>query len=224
MEKMYLIIYAIVVFIHLLAILTKNMNVRKTTKLFLMPLLMLIYFDLTKDNKSDSLTRRRKTIINGILLGFQGDFLLIFNSSKCFLYGLASFLIGHFLYISAIARRIEDFNSLPILGGVSFVHILVFITLYVKFFSTIKNKIIRNAVFLYGAVLSLLNALAIYYLIINTCLHSLLLMLGTTLFFTSDLTLAFNSFVKKYKYGDFLVMATYIPAQTLIAFGMSLEK
>lgn len=200
------------------------MNIKKTTKLLLMPLLMLIYFDLTKDNLTDSLTRRRKTIINGILLGFQGDFLLIFHSEKCFLFGLVSFLLGHLLYIFAIAKRIEEYHSLPILYGVSFAHFLISFSLFIKFLSGYKNKTIVRSAFIYTTILTSLNSLAIYYLIINPCLHSLLLMMGTFLFLISDTVLAINSFYKELKLGDFIVMATYIPAQTLIAFGMSFNN
>lgn len=224
MEKIYLIIYAIVVFVHLLTCITRNMNVKKTTKLFLMPLLMLIYFDLTKDNKSDSLARRRKTIINGILLGFQGDFLLIFDSNKCFMYGLLSFLVGHFLYIYAISRRIGQFNSLPTIFGITFSHLMLSALLESKLLATLKDKVFKYAAVVYGMVLTILNSLAIYYFITNTCLHSLLLMIGTTLFAISDGILAYNCFIHHFKLGDFCVMATYIPAQTLIAVGMSMEK
>ena len=127
-------------------------------------------------------------------------------------------------WINPTIQKIGNFQSLPILYGIIFVSLLIIIPPYLYLFYNFKDKVIKSACLIYGIVLSLLNCLAIYYLIITPCISSLLLMLGACLFFISDSTIAVNEFIYPFKLGDFTVMATYIPAQTLIALAMSIEN
>ena len=70
--------------------------------------------------------------------------------------------------------------------------------------------------------LSLLDSFAIYSLCMNFCYQNIILLIGTANFNLSDFILAYHSFVKNIKYGNFYLMTTYIIAQSFIAIGMAL--
>lgn len=220
MEILYPCFFFIVSFVHLLCCFFQKNKMRCTTKLLLMPLLLLIYLDMTSDQGT---RKKSKLIINGLLLGFQGDALLIFKNQKCFLCGLLSFLFGHILYITAMFRRIENFESyLPLFVIIELIHFTVFSIVFMKYLLVgFKNEMMYYG-FIYGVALSLLDSFAIYSLCMNFCYQNIILLIGTANFNLSDFILAYHSFVKNIKYGNFYLMTTYIIAQSFIAIGMAL--
>ena len=209
--------------VHLFACFFVKEKIRKTTKVLIMPLLLLLYLNITANSNDDLIQKRTKLVANGMLLGFQGDFLLLFENEKCFVIGLVSFLAGHFLYIFAIARTIKDFLNIPF---------LIFINLSFSIISKIiaekyvlpKRKFDFFLLLMYSYVftLSILNSFSLYFLIYNRSIAAITLFSGTFLFLISDAILSRNAFVSEIKNGRFLVMLTYISAQTLIALSMTL--
>ena len=84
-------IYLIIVTIHLYSCFHHQEELRKVTKCLLMPILALIYYlGCSKEKFS-------KVILLAIFFGYLGDVFLIIEN--LFLLGVASFLIGHLLYI-----------------------------------------------------------------------------------------------------------------------------
>lgn len=221
MEIIYPCVFFIVSFVHLLCCFFDKNKMRCTTKLMLMPLLLLIYLDLTSSQGTD-ITKRSKLIVNGIILGFSGDALLIFKSQKCFLFGLVSFLFGHFLYIIAMVKKLGDISNIPLFVIIELLHFGIFCYYYyTSLHYGFKNEMAYYG-FIYGLTLSFLNSFAFYSLFMNYCFQNILLVIGTTNFCISDSILAYHTFVKQIKYGQFYLMGTYIIAQTFISLGMAL--
>lgn len=127
MEQFYSFLYIIVIFIHLFCCIVQREKIRGVTKILLMPLLLLIYLDICPNAK------RSKLIINGILLGLQGDALLLFNNSKCLLFGLLSFLLGNLMYITSFIRRLGQISNFWLMGLIEAVHFTIFAIGFMKF-------------------------------------------------------------------------------------------
>ena len=221
MEIIYPCAFFIISFVHLLCCFFEKNKMRCTTKLMLMPLLLLIYLDLTSSKGTDN-SKRSKLIVNGLILGFSGDALLILKSQKCFIFGLVSFLFGHFLYVMEMLKRLGDISNIPLFVIIELLHFSIFCYYYyASLHYGFKNEMAYYG-FIYGVALSFLNSFAVYSLFMNYCFQNILLVIGTTNFCISDSILAYHTFVKKIKYGQFYLMGTYIAAQTFIALGMSL--
>ena len=98
-------IYLIIVFIHLYSCFYHIESIRRSTKVLLMPMLILIYREITSPENYS------KYIINGLLFGFTGDAILLCDGKSSLLtIGILSFLIGHLLYILLYLREIGKKN------------------------------------------------------------------------------------------------------------------
>lgn len=225
MHLIYPLVFIIVSIFHVHCCYSERLKSRYITKLFLMPLLLLWYLDITSSQQTDTdviINKRSSIIINALLFGFQGDALLIIQNKKCFLMGLFSFLMGHFLYIYAIILRIEMFE--PISAFIFPLCLLsaMFVCLYVKvYMKGFKGEMIYCGL-IYGQTLIVLTSLSFYLWFMYRQLGYVMLTAGATFFMLSDGILAYDKFVKQIKHGDAYVMTTYITAQTLIAIGMGI--
>lgn len=84
-------LYLALVSVHLYCCFHAHEDIRKATKVFLMPFLALTYYlGCTKEKFS-------KVILCAIIFGCLGDLFLIIEN--LFLLGVVSFLVGHLLYI-----------------------------------------------------------------------------------------------------------------------------
>ena len=88
----------------------------------------------------------------------------------------------------------------------------------------LKDGLIRGKMivpgFLYMLILGSLNLFSLFYMICYFEKRKLLLVLGTLLFWISDFTLARDLFYESNIYYPFIIMSTYISAQTLITYGL----
>ena len=112
----------------------------------------------------------------------------------------------------------------------SFISLIIFISfiliwLYNNYMKEglIKGHFIIPGV-IYLFILGLLNLSSSFYLCVSFNKKALTLVLGTLLFFISDFTLARSLFYEAYKYYTFIIMSTYIAAQTLITYSLIKKK
>ena len=214
-------IYLIIVFIHLYSCFYHIESIRRSTKVLLMPMLILIYREITSPENYS------KYIINGLLFGFTGDAILLCESLLTI--GILSFLIGHLLYISLYLREIGRKNFL----NKKIILIIIFIFYsFVTFltFCGIKIGILKRGVFyeatFYLLILEIESCLSCFYFCIKKEKWSFINFLGTNFFWLSDFILIRDLFYEdKIKYYlNFIVMFTYIIGQTFIMLGMSQIK
>lgn len=171
------------------------------TKVLLMPALLLIV--IWADGPA--------LVKAALFLGWLGDIFLLHPDKKpFFLAGLVSFLAGHACYIPAMfpMRRF----SLPVLLLLAAGLILVGIILFL----TIRRSLPGDMMLPAMAYLAIILAMA--WAAFST--GQPMLVLGAVSFVASDYTLARQLFVRKYRYGDFFVMLTYLLAQFLLAAGL----
>lgn len=205
-----------------------NFILELASKPFLIPILG-IYFYL---NSRDVTQPHRKNLTNFILfalsLAWLGDVLLLFQKENplFFMLGLGSFLISHILYIITFKKSLRN-----------------------KELGETKNLLIRAIPFIGTAILMLtflykwldavmIFAVPLYVLVIVTMAFMAMersgkvlkssaeyVFFGAFLFMVSDSLLAIDIFVKNLTIplAPVFVMATYIAAQVLIAYGMMIQ-
>ena len=216
------VLLGIVSIVHLFCCYFQIKKIQRATKVFLMPLLLTIYLDLTSNKSKDDFPQRSNLIINGIIMGFSGDTLLLFHKPKIFLMGLGCFLIGHILYMIEMLSRVEQFENV-------YVFMILFLITNIIYYFLFTRKLVygfKGEMFggglVYGITLCFLSSIAGYLFFNYRTLGHLLAFIGSAFFCLSDSILAVHAFVNPIYKGDFLVMSTYILAETLIGVGLAI--
>jgi uncharacterized membrane protein YhhN len=197
-------------FIHLIAAFFEIEKLRKITKLFLMPLL-LVYFIAARGSMY-------LPVILALIFAFIGDFFLLEPGKPIkFQLGLASFLIGHLCYIPAFISLTEMFH-IPVII-VSYIAAIAIGFFMIKKLSPVKNMMIP--VIAYMLVILSMSIFALQLMLANSLFWSVIVFIGSLLFICSDTMLAFFTFKKMPKRGNFFVMLFYITAQAFIVIGLN---
>jgi uncharacterized membrane protein YhhN len=162
------------------------------------------------------------------VFGLGGDILLLL-SRRWFLWGLSSFLIGHFFYIAILAQRVIKYAIEAELSSSQVVILIVILVIWAALLVwvyPILNRISNNKKFwigvqVYSWVLSGMNvvALAFVFLIPEFHFNYLFLPIGSFLFLISDSLLSYNRFIKPIQRAQFWVRITYHLAQLSLALG-----
>ena len=185
------------------------------TKLFIMPLILLIYFSLTVGKEKSIL------FCLGIFFGWLGD---IFMAIPNMILGILFFFLGHVFYIISILKK----NPLEIYKKKYYYYIIILIPIlclcYFLFENYLKEGFEKGNIVIPGGIylimLGVLNTSGLFNLIIEINLHNILLYLGVSIFWSSDFILIRRMFYHSLPTHKYLVMTTYIIAQTLITYGI----
>ncbi|NOX16772.1 MAG: lysoplasmalogenase [Chlorobi bacterium] len=175
------------------------------------PVFSLLLFLLIFDFNSDY----RFFIMAALFFSLAGDLFLL--SEKRFLYGVAAFLVSHVFYFIAFLNETENFiflSAVPIflLTGSYF--------LIIK--KSLKSKmVIPIAVYVTVISLMLWSAANLFFTSGND--NSPIIFLAAILFTISDSVLAWNKFVKKFKFAQLIILPTYYAAQLLFAVSVVLN-
>ncbi|WP_404448304.1 lysoplasmalogenase [Sutcliffiella horikoshii] len=151
-------------------------------------------------------------ILAGLLFSILGDIFLMLPKDR-FVYGLISFLAGHVCYVVA-------FLYIP--GGGEVGTWVTGALLLIAIFYLLK---LSKGVFHSGGI-TLLLAVTVYVAIITSMVwaafysQQLIIIAGAILFFFSDAILAWDRFVGKLTYRNYLVMIPYYLAQYLFAISL----
>ena len=220
--KLLIFLYIGFISVHLFSCFFHFENPRIVTKVFLMPFLSLIYYNMTPKEKFS------KTIFIGIILGFFGDVVLLREYYLPFvLLGIAFFFFGHVLYVINFVIETGLKNIKKYFYFIIIMSLIYFI--YAKFaFNNLKEGFERGDILLPGtfyiSLLAILNIASGIYAYSYFNLYAILVHIGTFIFTVSDFILARKMFYENRKYYQFILMATYIAAQTLICVGMANKK
>lgn len=212
-------IYIILVFVHLFCCLHHIEDGRKVTKVFLMPFLALTYYMGCPKEKLS------KIILLALIFGSLGDIFLIIKN--LFVLGVASFLLGHILYIFIFFDEtgLKNYKK----------NIFVFITVCLVYLYA-ENKVLLyfrpalikeglwGPLIVYTSILATLNVSSAIYAYCYRNIYSILTYIGSLIFAISDVILAQQLFVKNHKYYQIIIMTTYILGQSLISLGMANKK
>jgi uncharacterized membrane protein YhhN len=154
-------------------------------------------------------------LVLALALGLVGDVLLLEDTPRRFVAGLASFLGGHLAYVASFVTVGLDRPALGWLGALALVAALV-----------LGRRILPGAVADGGTVLGV--AVGAYMAVIGAMAVTgwatgrPLVGVGATLFVVSDTVLALARFVQPRRWSSVVVMVTYHLAQALIVAGLLL--
>ncbi|ULQ59457.1 lysoplasmalogenase [Brucepastera parasyntrophica] len=211
MNTVIIAVFALVAVLHLAAAFLEIQPLRKVTKIFLVPLLLLYYCLNTR------------TFLVPVLLaavfGWLGDCCLIKISDKrFFIAGLFSFLLGHIFYIPSMLFFTGSVNILwlvvSVLAGIAFGIVTI---------KTVKpDKPMLVPAIAYVVVILLMSITALQLLLFRKDFAAAVIFAGSLCFMISDYILARFTFSSLPKRGNFYIMLPYILAQTCILYGLSL--
>lgn len=148
----------------------------------------------------------RALIAAGLVASLAGDVFLV-DEERCFLPGLASFLVAHVLYIVGLARGAAVGPALPYAAAYLLVGVALCAVLWPKLGT------LRVPVLVYAVALCAMCAAGWARGLAD---GSLLAPIGASLFYLSDGILAANRFRWPFRAAKPLLFALYIAGQSLI--------
>ena len=154
----------------------------------------------------------------GLVLAFLGDYFIGFD----FVLGAGSFALGHICFVIAYCF-IEKIGKLDfVFSAVLFVSAASFL-LFAPFLS-FDQELFRIVCLVYALIISTMLGKAIGNFVKNKNTVTLTLLVGSFLFFFSDLMLVLAWFIGGLKWANNACMGTYYPALCLLALSMCIKS
>lgn len=214
MKYIFLVTFVIFTTMHLYASYKRIDSIRNFSKGFIL-FSLLAYYIIALENPS-------WIIIFAIITSWLGDLFLIPKGVKWFTIGGIFFWISHFLFILGYIEDTIDLSVVPIY--VYIISALVFSVVVILNFKTLKPHLPKPLfipMFLYLLTNGGMNCFAIYRMISNWDLGSILTAIGALGFFISDNVLFHVRFNKQSKVtGHFIPMITYSLGELLMVLGL----
>lgn len=208
--------YMVLVSVHLYCCFHHYEDVRKVTKVFLMPCLALTYYLGCPKEKFS------KFILIALIFGCLGDLLLLIKN--LFIFGVVSFLVGHLIYIIIFLCE-TGFKNYRKNLFVFLVVCVIYLYAESKVLLYFKPALLKHGLwgplFVYTSILATLNISSAIYAYVYRNLYSILTYIGSLIFAISDIILAKQLFMENNKYYQIVIMFTYILGQSLISLGMA---
>lgn len=203
-SRIALLVLGLIFVCDLLFIVLEKEQLRFFSKTLLMPLL-LVFFWLASQKSNQP---KQNLFIAGLILSWFGDVFLLFDWG--FIAGLGSFLLAHICYIFCLKKLSisKALWSLPLI----IIYLFTFLIFLFPHLGDMKIPVVLYALCISGML----------YFSLKT--KQILLIIGAVFFVISDSVLAVNLFVNPSKILGFLVMFTYVLAQTFLAFGFLKSK
>jgi len=199
----------------LIFIFYNNPSLIYISKPLLMPCLM-IYFYQSVTKKDCLIT---KILLISLFFSFLGDVFLMLPIDA-FIFGLASFLVAHILYITAFWKENNGFPETNLKTVLTRLMILLFPAsiLFAEMQKNLGNLILP--VVIYILVIETMGLTAWLRREYQSLNAYFLTFLGAILFIISDSTIAINKFIQPFAFARIITMLTYIAGQFLIIEGM----
>ncbi|MDR0590227.1 MAG: lysoplasmalogenase [Spirochaetaceae bacterium] len=210
MEIFVLGLFCILGGLHLALILWGGPRIQGITKVLLLPPLALYYIVAAEQFSV--------IVLLAVIFGWIGDiFLIKIQKEAFFKAGLASFLLGHLLYIPAMLSFTGQ-GSIP----ARIIAIIVVIPLGVLIQRLIKpTRAMRIPVLIYGIIIVLMSLSALQLMIARREAWGVLVFFGSLCFLISDFILGYFTFRTISKHGSFFIMFFYMLAQGSIIVGLA---
>jgi uncharacterized membrane protein YhhN len=195
--------FLVVVVLHTLGLLL-NEKIAFLSKPFLTTTLVIVYLIAVK--------KPNFWYVSALFFSFWGDVLLLFKN-QFFVYGLASFLLAHILYIKITTSFIKKVSLQKVVLACLPFAVFLFSFLYLIIDNLEEMKI---PVIFYGVVISSFGAVSFLNYMQEKNTANSWLFLGTIIFIISDSLIALNKFYEPKEFYAISIMLTYIVAQYLI--------
>jgi uncharacterized membrane protein YhhN len=166
-----------------------------------------------------------KIILLALVFGCLGDIFL--NIRNFFVFGVASFLLGHLLYIFLFFGETGFKNikkNIFVFIGVCIVYLYAENKVLLYFRPALIKAGVWGPLIVYTSIIATLNVSSAIYAYCYRNIYSFLTYIGSLVFFISDVVLAQQLFVENKKHYQIIIMTTYILGQSLISLGMANKK
>lgn len=152
-------------------------------------------------------------MIVALTFAMLGDILLGIN----FYTGVAAFAIGHIFYFVSYCM-LEEINGRDLICGMIISILALAIILFVPFFE-FESVLMQGVCCIYALIISFMLGKAVSNFLKENSFVTRIILIGSCLFFFSDLMLVLRLFggIKKASYW---CLGTYYPAQFLLAFSL----
>ncbi len=195
------------------------------------PLLMPVLMGWILANRELLKEKFMKIILISLVFSMGGDVFLMFRNDDLFVFGLASFLIAHVLYIVGFVGSNKLASPQLPLGG-KLVFAIPYAFFVTGFLFILKDYILLNPatqkmfipVVIYACVIGTMGIFASWRISSTGKASFYMVLCGALLFIASDSMIAINKFVQPLPYASLLIMSTYITAQYLIVRGMMIHS
>lgn len=198
------ILFLVVVIADIYAVITQNKSVEMIFKPLLMTTLAVVYLVSVK--------KPNFWLLSALFFSFWGDVFLL-DKAKFFVFGLASFLVAHILYVKISAGYLKKNSSSKIITS-ALPFVLLFAGLLTLIYPNLGEMLIP--VLVYGVAISTFGALALLNYRQEKSTANLWLLLGAVLFIASDSLIALNNFYTPKRLFDISIITLYIVSQYLI--------
>ncbi|MFV5689696.1 lysoplasmalogenase [Flavobacterium sp. ZT3R25] len=207
--------YIAISFVYLLLIILGREDISWFIKPFLIPFLILAVYSCG-DFPS------KKFLSIALTFSWMGDIVLMFayKAEIYFIIGLVAFLISHIAYIILFSKqlRINSFRNKAIFWvGITAI-IVYLVVMFLLLLPTLGD--LKIPVLAYAIILSTMLLFAFKGYLKWSKPAGTYILLGATIFVSSDSILAFNKFYEPIIFSSFLIMATYLLAQYFIVVGI----
>ncbi|MDE5562769.1 MAG: lysoplasmalogenase [Clostridiales bacterium] len=175
----------------------------------------LLYLILTKHDSF----KFPAVMVAGLFLAMLGDVILEIH----FIAGAVLFALGHVLFLVSYCF-LRKFNFVDFLCGAFIAFLAVLFITLAPIFDFSDDIAMEIVCIVYAIVISMMVGKAICNFAADCSWLTFIIMIGSLLFFFSDLMLLLNVFSSIQKYVGSLCLATYYPAECLLAFSVYLAK
>ena len=198
------ILFLLVAIIDVYAVFTQNKSLEIIFKPLLMTTLAIVYLVSVK--------KPNFWLMSALFFSFWGDVFLL-DKANYFVFGLASFLIAHIMYIKMTSKYVQKWTYLKLLKSA-----IPFVVLFVGLLSLIYNNLgeMLLPVIVYGVAISIFGAFALLNYAQEKSTANTWLLLGAILFIASDSLIALNNFYTPKRLFDIAIIVLYIVSQYLI--------
>jgi len=195
------------------AILSKNETLEIFAKPMLLTLLVVVYLVSTK--------KPLFWYVLGMFFCFVGDVLLMFKGANFFMYGLASFLVAHIVYIKVTSNFLQQELTVKMISS-AFPFVILFGALLYLIKDNLGEMLIPVVV--YGITISTFGSVALLNYRSEKSTENSWLLIGAVIFILSDSLIALNKFHEPNELYGVTIMITYILAQFLICKAMIVKS
>lgn len=213
-------LYFVVLGIEIYAEMVEDLEMVWFTKPLLMPILLILFLANAKNNPP----KERNFFALALFFSLAGDVFLMFKNDDLFVFGLASFLIGHLAYIISFSGRIKAAKvplGTKIISAIPFLVFVVgfLVFLYPHIMGNEETKPIFGPVVVYASVIGTMGYTALLRRNAVSDLGFWGVFGGAIIFVVSDSCIAINKFVSPLDQPGLIIMATYGIAQYIMTLG-----
>ena len=154
------------------------------------------------------------TMVVGLFVAMLGDIVLNIH----FMYGAILFAIGHVFYFVAFCF-LSKFKVTDLIYGAALSLASCCVILFLPIFD-FGGIIMKLLCLVYAVIISFMVGKTVANFVREKSMLNLILVIGSVLFFFSDLMLLFDVFANASNIAGVLCLASYYPAQALLAYSL----